>query len=173
MSGDVLTLWFTGLPGSGKTTLACAMAERLRRQIKPTEILDGDEIRRLVGGVGFSMEDRRRNVLSAAFTAFLLNKNGIFVTAAFVSPYRAHRKEARELVGKSFVEIFVDCPVDVCRKRDPKGLYKKSREGQLTGLTGVDGPYEAPVDPEIVIKSADWSLDESLKKITDFLGTRS
>lgn len=173
MTDRALTLWFTGLPGSGKTTLACFMAERFRRNYIRTEVLDGDGIRRLVGGIGYGKEDRRRNVLSAAFTAFLLNKNGIFVTAAFVSPYRTHRREARELVGKSFVEIFVDCPLSVCRTRDPKGLYKKSMAGDLKGLTGVDDPYEPPVDPEIVVKTNECTLDGCLETICRYLETRS
>lgn len=172
MTERALTLWFTGLPGSGKTTLACFMAERLRQSGHSVEVLDGDGIRRLVGGIGFSREDRRRHALSSAFTAFLLNKNGIFVTAAFVSPYRSHRMEARSIIGKSYVEIFVDCPLSVCRARDPKGLYKKADSGALPGLTGVGDPYERPVDPEVTVKSDEWTLDESLEKISQYLRTR-
>jgi adenylylsulfate kinase len=167
-----LTLWFTGLPGSGKTTLACFMAERLRRSGQVTEVLDGDGIRSLVGGIGFSREERRHHVLSSAVTAFFLNKNGIFVTAAFVSPYRSHRLEARNIIGKSFVEIFVDCPLSVCQARDPKGLYRKAGSGSLVGLTGVDDPYERPVDPEIIVKSDEWAIEESLEKIHGYLRTR-
>jgi len=171
VSERALTLWFTGLPGSGKTTLACFMAERLRRSGQVTEVLDGDGIRRLVGGVGFSREERRRHVLSSAFTAFMLNKNGIFVTAAFVSPYRSHRLEARNIVGKSFIEIFVDCPLSICKARDPKGLYKKASSGALVGMTGVDDPYERPVDPEVLVKSGEWTVDECLEKISGYLRT--
>jgi adenylylsulfate kinase len=169
MSTDPLTLWFTGLPGSGKTTLACLMAERLRQQGQKTEVLDGDGIRRMISGLGYSREDRRRQVLYSAFMATVLNKNGISVTAAFISPYRSVRKEARDLLGTRFVEIFVDCPISVCRKRDPKGLYKKFKDGLITGLTGVDDPYEVPIDPEIILKTADFTPDECLSKIKDFL----
>lgn len=172
MDEKALTLWFTGLPGSGKTTLASLIAKRLRESGKRTEILDGDGFRKLVGSFGFSREDRKRNVLSVAFTAFMLNRNGIFTTAAFVSPYRSHRQEVRELIGTPFVEIFVDCPLSVCQDRDPKGLYKKAAAGTLTGLTGVDDPYEPPINPEVVVKTAEQTVQESLEHISLFLKDR-
>lgn len=147
------TVWFTGIPASGKTTLASILVKLFRASGSRAELLDGDEIRSLVGATGFSREDRRRNVLSAAYAALLLNRNGVSVAAAFVSPHADARAEARRLVGRGFVEVFVDCPLAVCRERDPKGLYRKSVEGKIKDLTGVDDPYERPVSPDLVLRT--------------------
>ena len=165
-----LTVWFTGLPGSGKTTLAELLFHSWRLRGKRADILDGDVLRSVFrGSVGFSKEDRRRNVLSAAFTAMMLNHHDVFVAAAFISPYRSLREEAREIIGKSFVEVFVDCPILVCQMRDPKGLYKKAAKGEIKGMTGVDDPYEAPEKPDLVLKTGKESTEESLQKLLTFL----
>ncbi len=159
------TIWFTGLPGSGKTTLASLTAQTLWDNGYRSELLDGDEIRGIVGTTGFGREDRRRHLLSAAYTAKLLNRHGVSVAAAFVSPHAEVRAEARKLIGRSFVEVFVDCPIFICMQRDPKGLYEKSRKGQIKGLTGVDDPYEPPRSPEIIVHTATEAVEVSARKI--------
>ncbi len=163
------TIWFTGIPGSGKTTLASILVKFFRAAGSKAELLDGDEIRSLVGATGFSREDRRRNVLSAAYTALLLNRNGISVAAAFVSPHAEARAEARRLIGRGFVEIFVDCPLAVCVERDPKGLYKKSIEGRIKDLTGVDDPYERPVSPDLVLRTDLETSEKSAGRVASYL----
>jgi adenylyl-sulfate kinase len=164
------TLWFTGLPGSGKTTLAALMVETWRLNGLAAEIIDGDALRAILrGSVGFSKEDRRRHVLSAAFAAMLLNRNGVYVAAAFVSPYGSIRQEAREIIGPSFVEVFVNCPLSVCRERDPKGLYKKAAQGSISGMTGVDDPYEAPEKADLVLETGIQSVEESMGHLNAFM----
>ena len=168
-----LTVWFTGLPGSGKTTLGDLLVSKWRIQGYAAEILDGDSIRNLLGGtVGFSKEERRRHVLSSAFTASLLSKNGIHVAAAFVSPYQSIRQEAKKIIGTSFIEVFVDCPVSICMERDPKGLYKKAKSGGMKGLTGIDDVYEPPEKPDLVLKTGTESIEESLGRILTLLRKR-
>lgn len=163
------TFWFTGLPASGKTTLAGLLTQHLRKERMAVEMLDGDGLRDILKTVGFSRDDRRRHVMSAAFTALLLNKHGVSVVASFVSPHRAARDEARALIGAGFVEIYLDCPVNVCIQRDPKGLYKKASRGEIKGMTGIDDPYESPVTPEISIKSGDEPIERSMEQLIAFV----
>lgn len=148
-------LWLTGLPAAGKTTLAAEIATRLRGLNLPACVLDGDDLRRgLNANLGFSEADRQENVRRTAEVVRLFLDSGIFVIAALISPFSAGRKQARSLAGPHrFVEIFVDAPLDVCRQRDPKKLYAKARAGELTGLTGIDSPYEAPQNPELHLRS--------------------
>lgn len=146
---DGFTLWFTGLSGAGKSTLATIMAERLREMQRPVELLDGDEVRKnLSQGLGFSKADRDANIQRIAYVARLLSRNGVIAITAAISPYRATRDQARSEIT-NFVEVFVDCPLEVCEERDVKGLYKKARAGEIAQFTGISDPYEAPENPEI------------------------
>jgi adenylylsulfate kinase len=143
------TLWFTGLSGAGKSTLAELVEQRLREAGRRVELLDGDEIRKnLSQGLGFSKADRDANILRIAFVARLLSRNGVVAITAAISPYRAIRDQARAEILR-FVEVFVDCPLEVCEQRDVKGLYKKARSGEIKQFTGISDPYEPPENPEI------------------------
>ena len=162
-----LTVWFTGLPSSGKTTLAGALAKRLADEGHPrVELLDGDVAREhLTRGLGFSREDRDENVRRIGWVASLLARNGVIVLASVISPYRAVRDEVRSLHDGRFVEVYVSTPVEVCSTRDVKGLYARASRGELTGLTGVDDPYEPPLRPEVVIPTHDQSIEESVEQL--------
>lgn len=162
-------LWFTGLSGSGKTTIAHAVEEQLLDAGVPVEILDGDVVREnLSKGLGFSKEDRDTNIRRIAFVAHLLQRNGVFVITAAISPYAEIRDEARAMIG-DFVEIFADAPLEVCEERDPKGLYAKARAGEIKGFTGIDDPYEAPENPEVVCNTGEEDVKASAQKVVDKL----
>ena len=167
-------LWFTGLPSSGKSTLANEVEKVLIQTQKRTYILDGDNVRMgLCGDLGFSAEDREENIRRIGEVSKLFTDAGVIVLSAFVSPYRADRDKIRDLVDQGeFIEVFVDCPVEECEKRDVKGLYKKAREGIIKGFTGIDDPYEEPTNAEIVIKTSELSIEESTNKILDYLGEK-
>jgi adenylylsulfate kinase len=160
-----VTIWFTGLPSSGKTTLAHALGKRLADAgYDRVEVLDGDLAREhLTKGLGFSRQDRAENVRRIGWVASLLARNGVIVLASVISPYRDDRDAVREMHGDRFVEVHVATPVDVCAERDVKGLYAKQRAGELTGLTGVDDPYEPPLHPEVVVPTHQQSVDESVE----------
>lgn len=154
------TVWFTGLPCSGKTTVADLVAEELRQRNLQVERLDGDIVRQsLTRDLGFSKEDRDKNIERVTFVAKLLSRNGVAVLVSFVSPYREARDNARRETT-NFVEVFVDCPVEVCEQRDVKGMYKKARAGEIKDFTGVNDPYEEPIHPEIVLKVAETTPQE-------------
>ena len=158
-------IWFTGLSGSGKTTIAHAVEEKLLDAGVPVEILDGDVVREnLSKGLGFSKEDRDINIRRIAFVAHLLQRNGVFVITAAISPYKAIRDEARAMI-KDFVEVFADAPLEVCEQRDVKGLYAKARAGEIKGFTGIDDPYEPPENPEIVCKTGEQSVEDSAQQV--------
>lgn len=160
-----VTIWLTGLPSAGKTTLARAFEKRLlaERPDARVEVLDGDVVRtHLTKGLGFSREDRDENVRRIGYVAHLLSRNGVVVLCSVISPYRAVRDELRELMGERFFEVHVATPVAVCADRDVKGLYAKQRAGEISGLTGVDDPYEPPLQPEAVIPTHEQSLDQSV-----------
>jgi adenylylsulfate kinase len=162
-------IWFTGLSGSGKTTVAQVVEEKLLDAGVPVEILDGDVVREnLSKGLGFSKEDRDTNIRRIAFVAHLLQRNGVFVITAAISPYKAIRDEARAMI-KDFVEVFADAPLEVCEERDVKGLYAKARAGEIKGFTGIDDPYEAPDKAEIVLKTGELSVEESAQQVIDKL----
>ena len=162
-------LWFTGLSGSGKTTIAHEVEEKLLEAGVPVEILDGDVVREnLSKGLGFSKEDRDTNIRRIAFVAHLLQRNGVFVITAAISPYKAVRDEARAMI-KDFVEIYADASLEVCEQRDTKGLYAKARAGEIKGFTGIDDPYEAPENAEVVCDTEKEDVSESAQKVIDKL----
>lgn len=177
------TVWFTGLPSSGKSTIAAELASRLRDDGHRVEVLDGDEIRRtLTAGLGFSRSDREENVRRIAFVATLLARNGVDVLVPVIAPYAHSRDKARaahEQQAVTFVEVHVAAPVGVCAERDVKGLYALQRKGVLTGLTGVDDVYEVPAAPDLVLPTHLQSVAESVETVhallrnTDLLPRRS
>jgi adenylyl-sulfate kinase len=159
------TLWFTGLPSSGKSTLARRVEQVLLERGMNVEVLDGDEVREnLSKGLGFSKEDRDTNIRRIGFVAKLLSRNGAVAITAAISPYRDVRDEMRRAIGR-FVEVYVSCPIDVLKERDVKGLYKKALAGEIKHFTGVDDPYEAPLKPEVLIESHQESVEKSVARI--------
>ena len=165
MNSTGFTIWLTGLPCSGKSTIARKLARRLLRRGRRVEVLDGDLIRQSLSyGLGFNREDRDRNILRVAFVANLLARNDVIVIVAVVSPYRAARDEARRVLQR-FVEVYVECPLNECERRDVKGMYKRARSGELRGFTGVDDPYEAPLDAELTVATNLQSSDESAARV--------
>ena len=160
------TIWFTGLSGAGKTTLCDRVVELLDTEYgRSVEVLDGDVVRtHLSKGLGFSKEDRDTNIRRIAFVAQLLTRNGAGVIAAAISPYRETRDYARREI-KNFVEVFVECPLEVCIERDVKGLYKKALAGEIKQFTGVSDPYEEPLNPEVTIRSDKVSVDDGARQI--------
>lgn len=164
-------VWFTGLSGSGKSTLANAVAYLLHQRNHHTYVLDGDNVRHgLNKNLGFSPEDREENIRRVGEVAKLFVDASTIVMTAFISPYRADRDQARELISENrFVEVYVDCPLDVCEERDPKGLYKKARSGEIKEFTGISAPYEAPAKPEVVVNTSELSIKESAEKVITFL----
>ena len=164
------TLWFTGLSGSGKSTLAVALEKALHEMGRLTYILDGDNIRHGINSnLGFSPEDRKENIRRIAEISKLFRDAGVINLTAFISPYREDRQLARDLADGDFIEIFVDAPLAACEARDPKGLYKKARAGEIPEFTGISAPYEAPEKPELHVKTADDSVDECVGAIIDYL----
>ncbi|TMC22268.1 MAG: adenylyl-sulfate kinase [Chloroflexi bacterium] len=159
------TIWFTGLSGSGKSTLSEIIEQRLQEQGRNVEVLDGDVVRtHLSKGLTFSREDRDTNIKRIAFVCKLLSRNGVVCISAAISPYYEAREWARKEIG-AFVEVYVKCPLEVCRQRDVKGLYKLVDEGKIKNFTGVDDPYEEPEHPEIVIETDKEEIEESVQRI--------
>lgn len=169
-----VVLWFTGLPSSGKSTIAHATEERLHQMRCRTLVLDGDNIRHgLCGDLGFSERDRAENIRRVGELAKLLVEAGTIVLTAFVSPFRHDRKRARGLLRPGdFLEIYCHCPIDVCEQRDPKGHYQRAREGKIKDFTGVSAPYEEPAEPELVLHTAKLSIEESVEKVLQLLHDR-
>lgn len=166
MTGGV-TVWFTGLPCSGKTTIADRVTNVLREQGHRVERLDGDTVRKsLTSDLGFSKEDRDENIKRVTFVAKLLTRNGVKVLATFVSPYMERRRKSREEIGE-FMEVYVKCPVEECMRRDTKGMYRKALAGEITGFTGVDDPYEEPPSPELILDTDKETVEESVKKVLE------
>jgi adenylylsulfate kinase len=167
-------IWFTGLSGSGKSTIAHALEEELYKRGIHTYILDGDNIRTgLNKDLGFSEEDRKENIRRIGEVAKLFVDAGIIVLVAAISPYKRDREFVRNLVEPGeFIEVYVKCPLEVCEMRDPKGLYKKARQGLIKNFTGIDDPYEEPENPEILIESHRESVPQAVNKILKFLESK-
>jgi adenylylsulfate kinase len=164
-----VTVWFTGLSGSGKSTIADGVADRLRPLGYKVERLDGDIVREsLTKDLGFSKEDRNTNIERVTFVAKLLTRNDVIVLLAFISPYRERRNKSREEIG-SMVETFVKCSLDGCIARDTKGMYKKALAGEIKEFTGVSDPYEEPEEPELVIDTEALDLEKSIQVVMDYL----
>lgn len=165
MANKGFTLWFTGLSGAGKSTLSEAIEHRLKASGQKVEVLDGDVVRtHLSKGLGFSREDRDTNIKRIAFVCGLLTRNDVICISAAISPYRETRQWARDHIG-DFVEVYVKCPIEVCRQRDVKGLYKLVDEGKIKGFTGVDDPYEEPEHPELIVETDKETIEESVERI--------
>lgn len=165
-----VTIWLTGLSGSGKSTIAGALEERLFEMGCKTIILDGDNIRfGLNKDLGFSREDRDENIRRIGEVAKLFTSAGVINITAFISPYISDRARARDLQPDDFIEVYVKCPIHLCEERDPKGLYKKARAGELRGFTGVDDPYEEPENAELVIDTSESGVESSVDKIILYL----
>ncbi len=170
------TIWLTGLPSSGKSTIGFSLEHVFVQQGRLAYVLDGDNIRHgLNKNLGFSAEDRAENIRRIGEVAKLFADAGVVTIASFVSPYRADRDAVRTLhdeAGLPFVEVFVDTPVEECEKRDPKGLYKKARSGEIPNFTGVSDPYEAPTKAEVVLKTADSKLEDCVATLATYLERR-
>ena len=172
VAGGGLTLWFTGLSGSGKTTIAHLVGPELERREKIVEYLDGDVVRtHLSKGLGFTREDRDANIKRIGWVASRLTRHGGAVIVAAISPYRETRERVRAMVEEfgPFVEVYVAASVDECERRDVKGLYAKARAGEITGFTGVDDPYEEPADPELVLDTEEHDPEESAQLVLEKL----
>lgn len=171
--GPGATVWLTGLSGSGKSTIAARLEEQLVASGRVAYRLDGDNVRHgLNGDLGFSAEDRSENIRRIGEVARLFADAGVVALVPVISPYRADRDRVRKIhadAGLAFVEVFVDTPLEVCEARDPKGLYAKARAGEITGFTGIDDPYEAPLDPELVIDTTEVFVDEAVNRILELL----
>ncbi|MBC8059116.1 MAG: adenylyl-sulfate kinase [Clostridiaceae bacterium] len=163
-------LWFTGLSGSGKSTVANSLDKRLSESGKVTYLLDGDNIRLGINSdLGFSNEDRTENIRRIGEIGKLFVDAGIITIACFISPLKADRESVRKNLGADFIEIFVDCPLEECEKRDPKNLYKKARLGEIKEFTGITSPYEKPENPEIVVNTKEQTIDQCVDKILKYL----
>lgn len=173
MSNKGFILWFTGLSGSGKSTLANYITPILKEKGCKIEILDGDEVREnLSKGLGFSKEDRDTNIRRIGYVANMLSRNGVVSITAAISPYREVRDEVRKRSQVPFVEVYAEVPLEIVEARDPKGLYKKARAGIIKNFTGISDPYEEPLKAEIVVHTGKESVEESGKKILEYLKRR-
>lgn len=169
MNKNGVVIWLTGLSSSGKTTLAKGLEYEIKKRGCLVELLDGDIVRtNLSKGLGFSRQDRDTNVRRIGFVANLLSRNDVVTIAAVVSPYRAARDELRQNIN-NFIEVYVNAPLDVCEKRDVKGLYAMARAGEIRAFTGIDDPYEEPLNPDIVCYTAAETIEESIAKILSHL----
>ena len=165
-----VVLWFTGLSGSGKSTVANAVEQKLNQLGRLTYLLDGDNVRSgLCADLSFSDQDRQENIRRVAHVAKLFWDANLITLVSFISPFRAERRLARDLIGADFIEVFVDTPLELCEQRDPKGLYKKARQGLIPEFTGITSPYETPEHPEITLKTGEESLDICVERVLSHL----
>ncbi|MDO3409554.1 adenylyl-sulfate kinase [Saccharibacillus sp. CPCC 101409] len=170
VSAPARTLWLTGLPSSGKTTTAIALVKALKAAGVPAENLDGDELRRQIGGgLGFSREDRMENVRRAVYVSGLLNKHGVTAVVSLISPYAEMRDYARSMLP-GFTEIYIDCPLEECERRDVKGLYALARRGEIHSFTGISDVYEPPEVPELTLDTQRASVEENVAAVLGLVG---
>jgi len=163
-------IWFTGLSGSGKSTLANALEYRLFELGYKTYVLDGDNVRiGLNKDLGFSNEDRKENIRRISEVANLFSDSGTLTLTAFISPFIEDRDIARNIIGENFIEVWVKANLEICEERDPKGLYKKARAGEIKNFTGIDSPYESPMNPELIIETDKLDIEQSIDSIIDYL----
>ena len=176
LGGAGATIWLTGLPAAGKSTVASAVEERLLSEGRHAFLLDGDNLRHgLNGDLGFDEAARAENVRRTAHVATLLAESGTIAIVSLVSPYERDRRQAAELhraAGLPFLEVFVDAPLELCERRDPKGLYARARAGEIAGLTGVDAPYERPIAPGLLLRSGEESIDAAVERLLQALRAR-
>ena len=167
-------LWFTGLSGSGKSTIAGAVESKLAERFQHTYLMDGDNVRQgLCGDLAFSEQDRNENIRRIGEVANLMVDAGLIVLTAFISPFKHNRQVVREMLKDGeFIEVFIDTPISECEKRDPKGLYKKARAGEIKDFTGIDSPYEAPENAEITIRNINVSVEEAANHVIEYLDAR-
>ncbi|MCS7029749.1 MAG: adenylyl-sulfate kinase [Bacteroidia bacterium] len=159
------TIWLTGLPGSGKTTIAVALGDFLQRNGLAYEILDGDTVRKtLCSDLGYSPEDRKINAIRVAYICQILNKHRIISVVSLITPYNHTRKEIRLLLPR-LIEVYVSCPIEILMKRDPKGLYRRALEGEIENFTGISAPYEIPESPDVVVRTDQASVCECVRSI--------
>ena len=170
LNQKAVLLWFTGLSGAGKSTVASLLEKRLHEMGKLTYLLDGDNVRHgLNSDLGFSEEDRIENIRRVGEVSKLIVDAGVITISTFISPFKEDRENVRKLLGKDFIEVFTDCPLEVCEERDPKGIYKKARKGEIKNFTGIDSPYEKPENPEITVSTHLNSLEECVELIISYL----
>jgi adenylylsulfate kinase len=167
---DGFVVWLEGLSGSGKTTLSQEVATNLRSIGWKVEILDGDEVRRMFSPeLGFSRKDREFHARRVSYVARMLARAGVAVLVAMITPYETSRQAARSEVAARFAEVWLKCPIEVCRQRDPKGIYKRTQEGGITRMTGVDDPFEEPLNPDLVVDTSTASVSECAQRIMSYL----
>jgi adenylylsulfate kinase len=166
-------VWMEGLPGAGKTTLSRASAAKIRERGWKAEVLDGDEVRQMFSPeLGFSRHDREMHARRVSYVAHLLARNGVAVIVAMITPYETSRQAARSVEGRRFEEVWLRCPIEVCRKRDPQGMYRRAMEGGVKGVTGVDAPFEEPLNPDLIVDTASSSIEECTSKILAHLAQK-
>jgi adenylyl-sulfate kinase len=167
-------LWFTGLSGSGKSTIAGAVESKLAERLQHTYLMDGDNVRHgLCGDLAFSEDDRNENIRRVGEVSNLMVDAGLIVLTAFISPFKVNREVVRGMLKEGeFIEVFIDTPISECERRDPKGLYKKARAGEIKDFTGIDSPYESPESPEITIKNINISIDDAANEVIEYLDLR-
>ncbi|MDJ0737734.1 MAG: adenylyl-sulfate kinase [Nostocaceae cyanobacterium] len=160
-----VTIWFTGLSGAGKTSISLAIAQKLKSRCSRLEILDGDVVRQnLTKGLGFTQADRNENIRRIGFVSHLLTRNGVIVLVSAISPYREIREEVKQKIG-DFIEVYVNAPLAVCEERDVKGLYQRARAGEIKNFTGIDDPYEPPLNPTVECRTDLEELEQSVNKV--------